>query len=111
MTIPKEPREGKRPFTPFSAQMDYPTGNSFIEFLGSMVDPKWNLRTYIQTRAQNIALSIANVKSDPSSIKRMKAAPDEAVAEQPAGETKNHEILVSPLRSGMKRSPRQTIFL
>ena len=98
---PKEPREEDRTFIPFTVQLDDPAGNSFIEFLGSTADPKWNLRTYARTHAQNVSLGIAShddpdAESDPNAIKKMKAAVDEAVAGQSAGEIKDDEIFVFP---------------
>jgi len=100
-TGPKEPREGNRTFTPFTVQLDDPAGNSFIEFLGSTADPKWNLGTYARTHAQNVALGIAapddvDAELDSNAIKRMKAVLDEAVAGQSAGEIKDDEIFVFP---------------
>jgi len=95
----KEPREEDRTFTPFTVQLDDPAGNSFIEFFESTADPKWNLRTYARTHAQNVALGIAapdDAESDPNAIKKMKAAVDQAVAEQSAGEIKDDEIFVFP---------------
>ena len=100
-TGPNQTREGNRAFTPFTVQLDDPAGNSFIEFLGSTADPKWNLRTYARTHAQNVALGIAApddvaAESDPNVIQKMKAAVDEAVAGQSAGEIKDDEIFVFP---------------
>ena len=100
-TGPKEPRGENHTFPPFTVQLDDPAGNSFIEFLESTADPKWNLRTYARTHAQNVALGIAapddaNAESDPNAIKKMKEAVDQAVTEQTAGEIKDDEILVFP---------------
>ena len=98
---PKEPKERGDTFPPFTVQLDDPAGNSFIEFLGSTADPKWNLRTYTRTHAQNVALGIAapddfGVESDPNAIKKMKEAVDKAVTEESAGEIKDDEIFVFP---------------
>ncbi|EPQ56429.1 zf-ZPR1-domain-containing protein [Gloeophyllum trabeum ATCC 11539] len=41
-----------------TVKLDDPAGNSFIEFLGSMADPRWNLRTYHRTKQQNIDLGL-----------------------------------------------------
>jgi hypothetical protein len=51
---------------PFTVKLDDPTGNSFIEFVDSMADPKWNLRTYRRTQEQNVALGLvaADAPSD-----------------------------------------------
>ena len=100
-TKPKEPKEIEHMFPPFTVQLDDPAGNSPIEFFGSTADPKWNLRTYAQTRAQNVTLGIAvpdraDAKSNPDATKRMKEVVDQAVAEQSTGEIKGDEILVFP---------------
>lgn len=52
--------EKEVPMPPFTVQLDDPAGNSFIEFLGSMSDPKWSMRTYHRTVEQNIALGLVN---------------------------------------------------
>ena len=52
------------PMNPFTLKLDDPSGNSFIEFVGSMADPKWNLRTYIRTLDQNIALGLVGVDDE-----------------------------------------------
>ena len=100
-TGPTEPKEGDRSFTPFTVQLDDPAGNSFIEFLGSTADPKWNMRTYARTHAQNVALGIASpddaeADSGPNAIKKMKEAVDQAMTEQSAGEIKDDEIFAFP---------------
>ena len=46
------------PINPITLRLDDPSGNSFIEFVGSMADPKWNLTTYTRTLDQNIALGL-----------------------------------------------------
>lgn len=48
------------PMPSFTVQLDDPAGNSFIEFIGSMSDPKWSQRTYHRTLEQNIALGLVN---------------------------------------------------
>ena len=52
------------PMHPITLKLDDPSGNSFIEFVGSMADPKWNLRTYIRTLEQNIALGLVGVDDE-----------------------------------------------
>ena len=52
------------PMQPITLKLDDPSGNSFIEFVGSMADPKWNLRTYIRTLEQNIALGLVGVDDE-----------------------------------------------
>lgn len=45
-------------FPAFTIKLDDPAGNSWIEFLGSMADPKWSMRTYPRTQQHNIALGL-----------------------------------------------------
>ena len=52
------------PMHPITLKLDDPSGNSFIEFVGSMADPKWNLRTYVRTLEQNIALGLVGVDDE-----------------------------------------------
>ncbi len=52
--------ERDAPMKPFTVTLDDPAGNSFIEFVESMADPKWNMRTYHRTRQQNIDLGLVN---------------------------------------------------
>ena len=101
-------------FPPFTVQLDDPAGNSFIEFLGSTADPKWNLRTYARTHAQNVALGIAepddvSVESDPNAIRKMKEAVDKALAEESAGEIKDDEIFVFPGSCSSCNRPLDTL--
>ncbi|KIM74697.1 hypothetical protein PILCRDRAFT_828020 [Piloderma croceum F 1598] len=81
--------EDHTPMPAFTIKLDDPTGNSFIEFFGSMADPKWNLRTYNRTRQQNIDLgfSIAD-EAQTTSL--------QTLAEDPDGEDPNAEIFVFP---------------
>ncbi|GLB40584.1 putative zinc-finger protein zpr1 [Lyophyllum shimeji] len=46
------------PMPSFTLKLDDPTGNSWIEFIGSMADPKWNMRQYRRTYEQNVALGL-----------------------------------------------------
>ncbi|KAI0675476.1 zf-ZPR1-domain-containing protein [Trametes maxima] len=64
LQTPKRASEMDAPLIPFTVRLDDPAGNSFIEFVGSMADPKWNMRTYHRTREQNIELGL--VASDDS---------------------------------------------
>ena len=47
-----------KPFPVFTIKLDDPAENSWIEFIGSMADPKWNMRTYPRTPQDNIALGL-----------------------------------------------------
>ncbi|KAF4570961.1 nucleolar zinc-finger protein [Pleurotus pulmonarius] len=55
------------PMPPFTIKLDDPSGNSFIEFVGSMADPKWTMKTYPRTLQQNIDLGlVADEGKEPS---------------------------------------------
>ena len=58
------------PLPPFTLELDDPSGNSFIEFVDSMADPKWSLRTYRRTREQNVALGLVADVADDSTVDR-----------------------------------------
>jgi zinc finger protein len=49
-----------RPIQPFTVRLEDPSGNSFVEFIGSMSDPKWNMREYKRSRADNVLLGLAS---------------------------------------------------
>ncbi|CAE6529668.1 unnamed protein product [Rhizoctonia solani] len=55
---PKSASKSDKPVKPFTVQLDDPTGNSWIEFYGSMDDPKWSMRQYERTREQDAAIGI-----------------------------------------------------
>lgn len=84
---PRKAAEKDAPMKPFTIRLDDPAGNSFLEFIGSMSDPKWNMRTYRRTRQQNIDLGLINPD-------------DEAEAEGEATggglEGENEEIFIFP---------------
>ncbi|KAH6902512.1 zinc-finger protein zpr1 [Coprinopsis sp. MPI-PUGE-AT-0042] len=74
------------PLKPFTLKLDDPSGNSFIEFIGSMSDPKWHLRTYPRTFEQNVQLGL-----------------DAAKQEAPSGEISKEEVCGHGLQTLMKR--------
>lgn len=78
------------PMPPFTLTLDDPSGNSFIEFVDSMADPKWNLRTYRRTKEQNVALGL--VAAD-DTVAEEKENPTE---DAPADENGNEEIYIFP---------------
>lgn len=65
-------KDNLKPFTPFSVQLDDPSGTSFLAFKESPSDPQWNLRAYNRTQEQNVTLGLV-------------AAPEE-------GETKEGDV-------------------
>lgn len=68
--------------------LDDPSGNSFLEFVGSMSDLKWNMRTYERSLEQNRQLGLA----PPAENKEDNAADE---AEQQSGDL-NEEVLEFP---------------
>ena len=50
----------EKPVPPFTVKLDDPSGNSFLEFIGSMADAKWSMREYTRTLEDNIALGLVN---------------------------------------------------
>lgn len=83
------------PMPKFTLKLDDPAGNSFIEFLGSMADAKWNLRTYPRTLEQNVALGLVAADDQQvvdSEAKKVQTTQDLAES-QPIGE---EEILIFP---------------
>lgn len=82
------------PVNPFTIKLDDPSGNSFIEFVGSMADPKWNLRTYKRTREQNVQLGLVapDEEAQPGQVATIKEE-DEGAEDL---ERENEEIYVFP---------------
>ena len=50
----------EKPVPPFTVVLNDPSGNSFLEFIGSMSDVKWSMREYTRTLEDNIALGLVN---------------------------------------------------
>ncbi|KAI5117996.1 hypothetical protein M0805_008097 [Coniferiporia weirii] len=103
---------------PFTVKLDDPAGNSFIEFVGSMADPKWNLRTYNRTRQQNIELGLAvpDEQADMAGAEGTRVEPTKLesgkqVEELIGGglEGKNEEIYVFPGTCSSCGAPLDTL--
>ncbi|KAJ7082602.1 zf-ZPR1-domain-containing protein [Mycena crocata] len=79
------------PMPAFTLKLDDPAGNSWIEFVGSMADPKWNMRTYPRTLQQNIDLGlVAAAEEQPlSSVQEEEQDPSGEIVE-----AENEEIYV-----------------
>jgi zinc finger protein len=86
---PKPQKEDKVAHS-FTVQLDDPSGNSWVEFFGSMADPKWNMRQYNRTRQQNEALGLALPEEDEEPAKKEETDEDD----EPLKESE--EILVFP---------------
>lgn len=80
---------------PFTMQLDDPSGDSFVEFIGTMADPKWNLRTYKRTRAQNVELGLISADAAPDALEAP-VLPTVEPGESEALEDKNAEIFAFP---------------
>lgn len=91
------------PMPTFTVKLDDPAGNSFIEFIGSMADPKWNLRTYPRTLQQNIALGV--VAADDAT----QTTGEEATKTIENQEITNDEILIFPGICSSCGHPLQTL--
>ncbi|KAH9000212.1 zf-ZPR1-domain-containing protein [Lactarius akahatsu] len=87
---PKGAVDSEAPMPPFTLKLDDPAGNSFIEFVDSMADPKWNLRTYRRTKEQNIVLGL--VAADDSFVDEKEKPTEDA----PTDDNANEEIYVFP---------------
>jgi zinc finger protein len=56
-----------KPFPAFTIKLDDPAGNSWIEFIESIADPKWNMRTYPRSLQHNIALGLVAAEDEQAS--------------------------------------------
>ncbi|KAG6873049.1 hypothetical protein C0995_003806 [Termitomyces sp. Mi166 len=56
----KKASDKDAPLPAFTLKLDDPAGNSWIEFIGSMADPKWNMRQYRRTLEQNVTLGLVS---------------------------------------------------
>ncbi|KZP01457.1 zf-ZPR1-domain-containing protein [Calocera viscosa TUFC12733] len=68
-------RHPEDPVRPFTVILDDPTGNSFIEFSGSMSDPKWSLREYARSMDQNITLGLSQPEDEEKEKVTQKGGP------------------------------------
>jgi len=64
------------PVPPFTVKLEDPSGNSFLEFIGSMSDAKWSMREYTRTVEDNVALGLVN--PDTAEATNERAAKSEA---------------------------------
>jgi zinc finger protein len=88
---------------PFTVILDDPAGNSFVEFRGSMADPKWNMRTYHRTKRHNIQLGLAPEDADQKSPEEAMNVSNEQAAMElikehlvDGAEDENEEIYIFP---------------
>lgn len=91
--LEKATEKTNQPLPGFTVKLDDPAGNSFIEFIGSMADPRWNLRTYPRTFEQNVALGL--VAAPDQTPDDGEVAPSEGGAAESDPVT-NEEVLIFP---------------
>lgn len=89
---------------PFTLKLDDPAGNSWIEFIGTMADPKWNMRTYPRTLQQNIALGLVSGDEEPDAASA--PAVDAPVVN---GAITDDEVFVFPGRCSSCGHPLDTL--
>lgn len=111
-TGPVEPQpadKADKPMTAFTVQLDDPAGNSWIEFVGSMDDPKWNMRQYERTPEQNVQLGIA-ADTQPTEVKHIANANEVIDGKRPEDEAlPNEEIYVFPGTCSSCNAPLDTM--
>ncbi|KAH9852116.1 zf-ZPR1-domain-containing protein [Lenzites betulinus] len=96
LTTPKRALELDAPMVPFTLRLNDPSGNSFAEFVGSMADPKWNLRTYHRTRQQNVELGLIAPEDVPAEVPAATSAKQvDGIPSEPAAIEKD-EIFTFP---------------
>ncbi|KAG8869551.1 nucleolar zinc-finger protein [Serendipita sp. 405] len=61
----EDKKDPERAVPPFTLKLEDPSGNSFVEFLGSMADPKWNMREYHRTKEDNVLLGLVSQDEAP----------------------------------------------
>ena len=102
----KDEEPEQKPMKPFTVKIDDPAGNSFIEFIGSMSDPKWNMRTYNRTFEQNVALGLVDKEAVPDKQAVLLKSADDIDDEKLEG---NEELFVFPGSCGSCGHPSNTI--
>ncbi|KAG9019094.1 nucleolar zinc-finger protein [Tulasnella sp. 427] len=85
----------------FTVKVDDPAGNSWVEFLGSMADPKWSLKTYDRSREQDVVLGLVGLE-DAEETEKVRAIGEEEAKKIEAGESvdedgdENGEVYIFP---------------
>lgn len=84
----------ERTFPPFKVVLDDPSGNSFVEYTGSIessgaADAKWSKRDYPRTKEQNVALGLM---ADPTMAPEVQASTTGFSKEEGETEFENEEI-------------------
>lgn len=94
------PAEVEKPFIPFTITLDDPAGNSFLQFIDSISDPKWTLRTYVRTREQDEGLGMMAATGpgsrEPVEGERTTADGEDEDEDAGAGQFANEEVYSFP---------------
>ncbi|CAE6491003.1 unnamed protein product [Rhizoctonia solani] len=101
-----------KPLKPFTVQLDDPAGNSWIEFYGSMQDPKWSMRQYERTPEQNTAIGIGSAEGVSAVQPKHVSSAREVIEAKREGDddvTPNEEIYVFPGSCSSCSAPLDTM--
>ncbi|KDN47102.1 hypothetical protein RSAG8_03879, partial [Rhizoctonia solani AG-8 WAC10335] len=111
--VTKGALKSDKPLKPFTVQLDDPTGNSWIEFYGSMDDPKWTMRQYERTPEQDAALGIGIGEDAAPAVQAKHVASAKDVIDAKRGEdddvVPNEEIYVFPGKCSSCSAPLDTM--
>ncbi|CAE6456970.1 unnamed protein product [Rhizoctonia solani] len=111
--VTKSALKSDKPLKPFTVQLDDPTGNSWIEFYGSMDDPKWTMRQYERTPEQDAALGIGIGEDAAPAVQAKHVASAKDVIDAKRGEdddvVPNEEIYVFPGKCSSCSAPLDTM--
>lgn len=78
-------------FAPFTLTLDDPSGNSFAAFHETISDPKWSLRTYVRSRAQDEALGLVAPREEGAN-----EVDEDAYVDAGEGRFENEEVYSFP---------------
>ena len=80
---------GDAPMQPFTIILNDPAGDSFIEFVGSMADAQWNMRTYSRSMQDDIDLGMVADDGGDGGV-------DHDQTENGGGENADEEVYIFP---------------
>ncbi|KAG5337158.1 hypothetical protein C0989_010457 [Termitomyces sp. Mn162] len=69
------------PLPAFTIKLDDPAGNSWIEFIDSMADPKWNMRKYRRTFEHNVTLGLVSADENVVAINEKDEITNDAITD------------------------------
>ncbi|KAL4063189.1 zf-ZPR1-domain-containing protein [Scleroderma citrinum] len=77
-------------------KLDDPSGNSFVEFVESISDPKWTFKTYVRDIAQNRALGLPPPENSEPHSTESNGTAEEKESEKEGAEELNEEVYEFP---------------